>query len=40
MSERIKLQNELLKEIEEEKGLSWGKFFRMVKLYALCNEMN
>lgn len=40
MSDRIRLQNELLKEIEEEHGFSWGKFFRMVKLYALCNEMN
>lgn len=40
MSDKIRLQNELLKEIEEEKGLSWGKFFNMVRLYALCTEMN
>lgn len=40
MLDEIKLQNELLKEIEEERGFSWGKFVRIVKLCALCNEMN
>lgn len=39
MSDRIRLQNELLKEIEEEKGFSWGKVMRIVELNALYNEM-
>ncbi len=39
MSDEIRLQNELIKEIGEEKGLSWKKVMRIFELYALNNEL-
>ncbi len=38
MADEIRLQNQLIKEIEEEKGFSWKKVMRIVELYALCSE--
>lgn len=39
MLDEIRLQNELLREIEEEKGFSWRKVMRIVELYAINSEL-
>ncbi len=32
------IRNNLLKEIEEEKGISWGKIVKIIKLNGLYNN--
>lgn len=34
------IRNQLLKEIEEEKGFSWRKLVKIIKLNGLYNEGN
>ncbi len=38
MSEMEKMEVELINEINEEQGLSWKKFFNILKLNAIYNE--
>lgn len=38
MTELEKIELELLKEIEDEQGLSWNKFFNILKLDAIYNQ--
>ena len=39
MSDLYKVEEKLLAEIQNEKGLSWSKFFKIVELNAICNEL-
>ncbi len=34
------IRNQLLKEIEDEKGFSWSKFVKIIRLNSLYNEGN
>ena len=39
MFEYREIENNLLKEIEEEKGFSWKKLVKIIELNALLKEM-